>query len=65
MTTPEQGGRRPSEEALESGQVFQDAQGRQTTDPGTAIEHADSEADSNEERLERGEVGPGIPQQDA
>ncbi|MDG4827306.1 ribonuclease [Asanoa sp. WMMD1127] len=52
------------EEALEQGAVFQDAEGRQTTDPGKAAEHADSEADRNEERLQRGEVGPGIPETD-
>ncbi|MEV0720941.1 ribonuclease [Asanoa sp. NPDC050611] len=58
MTTPSEHRR---EEALESGQVFEDAEGRRTTDPGTAMEHADSEAERNEEGLKRGEVGPGIP----
>lgn len=52
---------RRREEELETGGVFQDAEGRRTTDPATAVEHADSEADRNEEHLERGEVGPGIP----
>ncbi|MEV4537499.1 ribonuclease [Asanoa sp. NPDC049518] len=61
-TTPEQG--RQDEAALERGAVFQDAEGRQTTDPSTAVEHADSEADRNREHLERGEVGPKIPSTD-
>jgi hypothetical protein len=47
---------------LETGQAFQDAEGRRTTDPDTAIDHADSEAERNERGLERGEVGPGIPE---
>jgi hypothetical protein len=58
--TPEQE-RGQGEDAFESGQVFQDAEGRQTTDPSTAMENADSEAERNEESLKRGEVGPGIP----
>jgi hypothetical protein len=53
--------RRDQEEALDSGAVFQDAEGRRTTDPGTAAEHAESEADRNAEHLQRGETGPGIP----
>ncbi|HET6530781.1 MAG TPA: ribonuclease [Actinoplanes sp.] len=53
--------RRDQEEALDSGAVFQDAEGRRTTNPQVAAEHADSEADRNAEHLERGEVGPGIP----
>jgi hypothetical protein len=61
VTTPKQSGRQ-QEEALESGDVFQDAEGRRTTDPGTAAEHADSEADRNAEHLKRGEVGPRIPE---
>jgi hypothetical protein len=60
--TPEQSGRRrQQEEALESCEVYQDAEGRRTTDPATAAAHADSEADRNAEHLNRGEVGPGIP----
>ena len=55
--------RRQREEALEGGDAFQDAEGRRTTDPGTAAEHADSEADRNAEHLEQGEVGPGIPEE--
>ena len=55
--------RRQREEALEGGEAFQDAEGRLTTDPETASEHADSEADRNAEHLEQGEVGPGIPQE--
>ena len=42
--------------------MYQDAEGRRTTDPETAAEHADSEADRNAEHLQRGEVGPGIPE---
>jgi hypothetical protein len=53
---------RQQEDALESGEVHQDAEGRRTTDVGTAAEHADSEADRNEERLKHGEVGPGVPE---
>jgi hypothetical protein len=61
--TPEQSRqRRQQDEALESGQVFQDAEGRRTTNPDTAAEHADSEAERNAEHLKRGETGPGIPQ---
>jgi hypothetical protein len=59
--TPEQS-RRQQEESLESGEVYQDADGRRTTDPNTAAARADSEADRNAEHLERGEVGPGIPE---
>jgi hypothetical protein len=58
VTNPAANGSDP----LETGEVFQDAQGRRTTDPGTAIDHADSEAERNEQGLERGEVGPGIPE---
>ncbi|MGN9777509.1 hypothetical protein ACTMS0_17335 [Micromonospora sp. H33] len=61
MTKPES--RRQEEQALESGELYQDAEGRRTTDPGTGAAHADSEADRNVEHLERGEVGPGIPEQ--
>jgi hypothetical protein len=62
-TTPEQSRqRRQQEEALESGELYQDAEGDQTTDPTTAAEHADSEAKRNAEHLERGETGPGIPE---
>jgi hypothetical protein len=62
--TPEQGQERHQrEDALERGQVFQDAEGHQTTDPGTAMENADSEAERNEQHLRRGEVGPGIPEE--
>ncbi|WP_446217308.1 ribonuclease [Micromonospora sp. IBHARD004] len=60
MTTPES--RRQEEQALESGEVYQDAEGRRTTDPGTAAAHAHSEADRNAEHLKRGEVGPGAPE---
>ena len=49
-------------QALESGGVYQDAEGRRTTDPDTAAEHADSEAERNAEHLEHGEIGPGIPE---
>ncbi|MEV4619083.1 ribonuclease [Asanoa sp. NPDC049573] len=63
-TTPEQGSQRQHrEDALERGEVFQDAEGRQTTDPRTAMENADSENDRNEERLRQGDVGPGIPEE--
>ena len=62
-TTPEQSGqRRQQEEALENGGLYQDAEGRRTTDPTTAAEHADSEAERNAEHLGRGETGPGIPE---
>jgi predicted metal-dependent HD superfamily phosphohydrolase len=54
---------RDEDEALETGEAFQDAEGRRTTDPAKAAEHADSEADRTAERLERGEVGPGIPEE--
>jgi hypothetical protein len=63
-TTPGQGQERHQrEDALESGQVFQDAEGHQTTDPSTAVDNADSEAERNEEALKRGEVGPRIPEE--
>ncbi|MEU4480583.1 ribonuclease [Micromonospora sp. NPDC023966] len=61
MTTPEQ--RRQQEEALESGEAYQDAEGRLTKDPGAGAAHADSEADRNAEHLRRGEVGPGVPEE--
>jgi hypothetical protein len=62
-TTPEQGSERHHrEDVLERGEVFQDAEGRQTADPGAAMENADSENDRNEERLKQGDVGPGIPE---
>jgi hypothetical protein len=62
--TPEQSGQqRQYEDALERGAVYEDAEGRRTTDPDTAAEHANSEADRNLEHLERGEVGPGIPEE--
>jgi hypothetical protein len=60
MTTPEHGKRA---DAVEHNQVFQDAEGHQTTNPSTAIKNADSEADRNEERLKQGETGPGIPEE--
>lgn len=61
--TPEPGGRaRQHEEALESGEVYQDAEGRRTTDADIGAEHADSEAERNAEHLGRGETGPGIPE---
>jgi hypothetical protein len=62
--TPGQGGQRPrrEEDQLETGEVYQDAEGRRTANPRTAAEHADSEADRTAEHLERGEVGPGIPE---
>ncbi|MFF0467292.1 hypothetical protein ACFYPX_07565 [Micromonospora zamorensis] len=37
--------------------MFQDAEGRRTTDPGAGAASADSEADRNEEHVRRGEVG--------
>ncbi|MGS2619004.1 ribonuclease [Micromonospora sp. LZ34] len=61
MTTPEQS--RQQEDALESGEVYQDAEGRRTTDPRIGAAHADSEADRNAEHLRRGEVGPGVPEE--
>ncbi|MFC0506562.1 ribonuclease [Micromonospora costi] len=60
MTTPEQS---QQEQALERGEVFQDAEGRRTRDPGEGAAHANSEADRNAEHLRRGEVGPGIPEE--
>lgn len=51
------------EDALETGAVYQDAEGRRTTDPGEGAKHADSEAERSTEHLERGEVGPGIPEE--
>ncbi|MGK5739346.1 ribonuclease [Micromonospora sp. URMC 103] len=60
MTTPEQ---RQQEDALERGEVFQDAEGHRTRDPGAGAAHADSEADRNAEHLARGEVGPGVPEE--
>jgi hypothetical protein len=61
--TPEQSRqRRQQEEALESGEVYQDVEGRRTTDPATGAAHADSEADRNAEHLKRGDIGPGIPE---
>jgi len=42
--------------------VYQDAEGRRTTEADTGAEHADSEAERNAEHLERGEIGPGIPE---
>ncbi|WP_410813811.1 ribonuclease [Micromonospora sp. 067-2] len=62
MTTPEQS-RQQQERALERGEVYQDAEGHSTADPGAGAEHADSEADRNAEQLRQGEVGPGIPEQ--
>ncbi|MCO1594425.1 ribonuclease [Micromonospora sp. RHAY321] len=61
MTTPEQS--RQQERALERGELYQDAEGRQTTDPGAGAANADSEADRNAEHLRRGEVGPGVPEE--
>jgi len=43
--------------------VHQDVEGRRTTDPDTAAEHAASEADRNAEHLKRGEVGPRVPEE--
>jgi hypothetical protein len=61
---PEQSRRLPQQkEALETGEVYQDAEGRRTTDPRTAAEHADSEAERDAEHLARGEIGPGIPEE--
>lgn len=60
MTTPEQS---QQERALETGEVYQDAEGRRTTDPGAGAANADSEADRNEEHLRRGEVGPRVPEE--
>jgi predicted metal-dependent HD superfamily phosphohydrolase len=54
---------RREEEALETGEVYQDAEGRRTTDAATAAEHADSEAKRTARHLARGEVGPGIPEE--
>ncbi|MEU5872725.1 ribonuclease [Glycomyces sp. NPDC047369] len=60
MTTPEQS---QQERALETGAVYQDAEGRRTTDPGAGATHADDEADRNAELLRRGEVGPRVPEE--
>jgi hypothetical protein len=60
--TPGQSPQPQQENALESGEVYQDAEGRQTTDPDTAAQHADSEAERNLKHLERGEIGPGVPE---
>ncbi|NJP34522.1 ribonuclease [Micromonospora thermarum] len=62
MTTPEQR-HSQQEQALERGEVYEDAEGRRTTDPGAGAAHADSEADRNAEHLQRGEVGPGVPEE--
>ncbi|KKK00356.1 hypothetical protein [Micromonospora sp. HK10] len=62
MTGPEQS-RRQQEEALESGEIYQDTEGRRTDDPRAGAGHARSEADRNAEHLRRGEVGPGVPEQ--
>ncbi|MFI6262435.1 ribonuclease [Micromonospora sp. NPDC051006] len=62
MTNPEQSQQR-QEDALETGALYQDAEGRRTRDPGAGAEHADSEADRNAEHLSRGEVGPGVPEE--
>ena len=61
MTDPEQF-QRLQEGALERGQVFQDAEGRRTRDPGAGAENAESEADRNAEHLACGVVGPGVPE---
>ncbi|MFC3502795.1 ribonuclease [Micromonospora krabiensis] len=61
MTNPEQNGQQ--ERALETGELYQDAEGRRTGDPRAGAAHADSEADRNAEHLARGEVGPGVPEQ--
>ncbi|GIF78153.1 ribonuclease [Asanoa siamensis] len=53
----------PEQDARETGQIFEDAEGRRTTDPGKAVEHAQEEADRNEEHLKRGEVGPRVPEE--
>jgi hypothetical protein len=66
MTVLPEQGREPrqedAEDALETGAVQQDAEGHRTKDPREAAEHADSEAERNAEHLERGEVGPGVPE---
>ena len=61
---PDMSGEVPFEDesAYAEGRAFVDAEGRRTTDPEKAVEDADSEADRNLEHLERGEVGPGIPE---
>jgi hypothetical protein len=62
---PDMSGELPSEDEglnYEEGRAFVDAEGRRTSDPEKAVEDADSEADRNLEHLERGEVGPGIPE---
>jgi hypothetical protein len=60
--TPEQSWQPRQEDALETGAAQQDAEGRRTRDPVEAVEHAESEAERNTEHLERGEVGPGVPE---
>jgi hypothetical protein len=62
-TNPAQGAQEQQEQALERGEVHQDAEGRLTADPEAGAEHADSEADRNAEHLGRGETGPGIPEE--
>lgn len=61
-TTPEDNPLRREEDALEVGEIHQDAEGRRTGALEAGAEHADSEADRNAEQLERSEVGPGVPE---
>lgn len=63
---PDMSGEVPFEDEgrrYEEGQAYVDSEGRRTTDPEKAAEDADDEADRNLEHLERGEVGPGIPEE--
>jgi hypothetical protein len=60
--TPERSPQPRPEDALETGPAQQDAEGRRTRDSKEAVEHADSEAERNAEHLQRGEVGPGVPE---
>ncbi|MEW2383997.1 ribonuclease [Micromonospora sp. NPDC047707] len=62
MTAPGQS-HSQQEQALERGEVYEDAEGRRTVDPAAGAAHADSEADRNAEHLQRGEVGPGVPEE--
>jgi hypothetical protein len=61
--TPEPRGQQRQEEALETGEVHQDAEGRRTTDDRAAAENADTEAERSSERLARGEVSPQVPEE--
>ncbi|MEU1964590.1 hypothetical protein GA0070622_3006 [Micromonospora sediminicola] len=62
MTEPEQFGRQ-QEDPLETGRVFQDAEGRRTTDPAEGEANATRDADRNAAHLAHGEVGPGVPEE--